>query len=409
MAVKSISAKKMRSFLTMLGIIIGVAAVIIMVSVVQGQNKQLKEYYASLGSNKITVYASTYNGTDVSQKLYDYCLTINDLVVGVTPNAQIWDDITIKYGTKTLSTATSFISMGGGMAVSGGMDDYNNRPRVILGSDQYSLCENYTIESGRDLSYLDVKKYNQVCVIGSRVKQNLFNFSDPIGKTITINNIPFTVIGTYESKGVPGYDESVDSVVSVPYTTGRMLTQYLDLSEFTVKARNADTLQEAITRIGSYLNGVINKQGWVNVYTQDTWINESNNQNLMMSLVLGGIAGISLIVGGIGIMNIMLVTVTERTREIGIRKAIGAERKSIITQFLIESAMICSIGGIIGILIGYLGTMIAGKLILKTVLLPGTVITLGAFLFSVVLGIIFGMYPAIKASGLQPVEALRAE
>ena len=130
----------------------------------------------------------------------------------------------------------------------------------------------------------------------------------------------------------------------------------------------------------------------------------------MQSLVLGAIAGISLLVGGIGIMNIMLVTVTERTREIGIRKAIGAERKSIITQFLIEAAVICSIGGIIGIGIGCVGTLVAGKLLLgETMMLPGASITLGAFLFSVVLGIIFGMYPAIKASGLQPVVALRAD
>ena len=132
----------------------------------------------------------------------------------------------------------------------------------------------------------------------------------------------------------------------------------------------------------------------------------------MMSMVLGGIAAISLLVGGIGIMNIMLVTVTERTREIGIRKAIGAERKSIIAQFLIEAAMICSIGGLIGIAIGYVGTMVAGKLLLSTttdVLLPSPIITLGAFLFSVAPGVIFGMYPAVKASGLQPVVALRAE
>ena len=134
------------------------------------------------------------------------------------------------------------------------------------------------------------------------------------------------------------------------------------------------------------------------------------NQSNMQALVLGAIAGISLLVGGIGIMNIMLVTVTERTREIGIRKAIGAERRSIIAQFLIEAAVICSIGGIIGIAIGYVGTLIAGKLLLDgIILLPSIPITIGAFLFSVVLGILFGMYPAVKASGLQPVVALRAE
>ena len=146
------------------------------------------------------------------------------------------------------------------------------------------------------------------------------------------------------------------------------------------------------------------------VYSASEWLEEMNKMINMVIVILTGIASISLLVGGIGIMNIMLVTVTERTREIGIRKAIGAERRSIIAQFLIEAAVICSIGGIIGIAIGYVGTLIAGKLLLDgMILLPSIPITIGAFLFSVVLGILFGMYPAVKASGLQPVVALRAE
>ena len=167
------------------------------------------------------------------------------------------------------------------------------------------------------------------------------------------------------------------------------------------------------TSLNGFLSGLINTNyGSYGVYPVDTWAKESTEANAMQQRFLGGIAAISLLVGGIGIMNIMLVTVTERTREIGIRKAIGAERKSIIAQFLIEAAMICSIGGLIGIAIGYVGTMVAGKLLLSTttdVLLPSPIITLGAFLFSVALGVIFGMYPAVKASGLQPVVALRAE
>ena len=138
-------------------------------------------------------------------------------------------------------------------------------------------------------------------------------------------------------------------------------------------------------------------------------IDSANEENLVQSLVVGCIAGVSLLVGGIGIMNIMLVTVTERTREIGIRKAIGAERKSIIIQFLIEACMLCGLGGIIGIAFGYLGTLIAGKFMLQMILYPNMAITLGAFAFSVILGVIFGIYPAIKASGLQPVVALRAD
>jgi putative ABC transport system permease protein len=165
---------------------------------------------------------------------------------------------------------------------------------------------------------------------------------------------------------------------------------------------------EAGSRIRGFLKGLVGENNYW-TYSDDQWQQSMNEQMGMISLVLGGIAAISLLVGGIGIMNIMLVTVTERTREIGIRKAIGAERKSIIAQFLIEAAVICGIGGIVGILLGYLGTMIAGKLLLQMILLPNTAITIGAFAFSVVLGIIFGLYPAIKASGLQPVEALRAD
>ena len=145
------------------------------------------------------------------------------------------------------------------------------------------------------------------------------------------------------------------------------------------------------------------------VQSDDQFIDDSKRQNDTMSLVLGGIAGISLLVGGIGIMNIMLVTVSERTREIGIRKAIGAPRSSILLQFLVESAMVCGLGGVLGILLGFVGTLVAGKLILKFLLFPDPVLSAGAFLFSVVLGIAFGMYPAIMASGLTPVAALRTD
>ena len=173
-----------------------------------------------------------------------------------------------------------------------------------------------------------------------------------------------------------------------------------------------------VTRLTGFLTGICgdpndwaNQKGYFSAYSEQQYIDQSNQAAAAMSMVLGGIAAISLIVGGIGIMNIMLVTVTERTKEIGIRRAIGAERKSIVAQFLIESGMICGIGGIIGVVLGTMLTLIGGKFILKFAepLWPTVTITFGALVFSVALGIIFGMYPAIKASGLQPVEALRAE
>ena len=395
MAVKSIWGKKMRSFLTMLGIIIGVAAVVIMVSVIQGQNAQTMKYFESQGTNKIDIQAYKYYGSDVSQDLYNYCKSMPDLVAGITPNIQVGNEMVIQYGSKRYSTQN--------------WDNWEDMITVALGNDQYGLCNNYTLAGGRELSYLDIEKTNNVCILGGGLAEKLFDYLDPVGRYITVNGNPFLVVGVYEKKSVDGWPE-MDNLLLLPYTFNRTLNGNSQITSYSAKATTAAAATEAITRLQAYLTGLI-PSGTGDYYVQSSNqnINDMNQQLLMQSLVLGGIAGISLLVGGIGIMNIMLVTVTERTREIGIRKAIGAERKSIIIQFLIEAAVICGIGGIIGIIIGYLGSLIAGKLILNTILLPGKAITVGAFAFSVVLGIIFGMYPAVKASGLQPVEALRAE
>ena len=396
MAFKSIACKKTRSFLTMLGIIIGVASVVIMVSVVQGQNAKSLEYFEKMGSNKINVSAYVWDGRDVSQLLYDYCLSMPDLVVGVTPNIQIYNEMTIKYGSKTLSTQN--------------WDNYEDMVQVVLGSDQYGACNNYTLASGRELSFLDIQNTNNVCILGGKLKESLFNFVDPVGQYISINGQPFQVVGWYEKKDLEGWPE-LDNVVLLPYTFNRSMNNNGAIDSFVVKAKSASATVEAMTRLDAFLKGFINENnGYSNVNSDNSSADSIQQQNNMQAMVLGGIAAISLLVGGIGIMNIMLVTVTERTREIGIRKAIGAERRSIIAQFLIEAAVICGIGGLLGIGIGYVGTLVAGKFLLDgTLLLPSTPITVGAFLFSVVLGVLFGMYPAIKASGLQPVEALRAE
>ena len=408
MAFKSIAMKKTRSFLTMLGIIIGVASVVIMVSVVQGQNKKNLEYYEKMGDNKITVYAYNYYDTnnETSQKLYDFCLSLNDLVLGITPNLEIWQPLTLQYGAKTLKVNDN----------SGAYVDWEKMMHVKLGSDHFGVCNNYTLAAGREISYLDIEKTNPVCVLGAGAKEALFGFTDPVGESININGQPFLVIGWYESKDLQYWAE-MDNMVVLPYTFNRSLNQNSTMDGYIVKAKSASATIEAMTRLDAYLSGMfpLNEygycdSGYYNVYSENNYASEIENQSNMQSLVLGAIAGISLLVGGIGIMNIMLVTVTERTREIGIRKAIGAERKSIIAQFLIEAAVICSIGGLIGIGLGFVGTLVAGKLLLDEArLLPGLFISVGAFGFSVILGIIFGMYPAIKASGLQPVAALRAE
>ena len=398
MAFKSIASKKTRSFLTMLGIIIGVASVVIMVSVVQGQNKKQMEYLEAMGDNKISVYAYQRYETSgsVSGLLYEYCLGMQDLVVGVTPQIEVWQEITIKYGAKTFNTQN--------------WDDWEKRISLKLGSDQFGVCNNYTLGGGRELSFLDIEKTNQVCVLGGGAKTLLFDFVDPVGETIFINNQPFLVVGWYEPTGVEGMSD-MDNVVLLPYTFNRTLNNNEQIRQYVVKARSASATTPAIAKLKAFLGGFITEDnGFYDVSSNNNWADQMQQQSLMQSLVLGAIAGISLLVGGIGIMNIMLVTVTERTREIGIRKAIGAERKSIIVQFLIEAAVICGIGGIIGIGLGCMGSLIAGKFLLQGMILwPSMVITVGAFTFSVVLGVLFGLYPAIKASSLQPVDALRAE
>ncbi|MEA4814581.1 MAG: ABC transporter permease [Oscillospiraceae bacterium] len=410
MAIKSIMVNKGRSFLTMLGIIIGIASVMTIVSVVNGLNKKTMQYYESMGTNKVTVYAYMYNGQDIFNDLYDYCLKLGDIVIGVTPNAQF--NATVVYGMKNSDNMGGGGGMSGmGMASDSGSGGSSNLypPTLYLGSDQFSVCNNFTIEKGRDLSSIDVKDYAQVCVLGARAAKDFFDYADPVGKDISVNGVPFTVLGVYEEKDAKS-DYSLDNIIVFPYTAARYMGQQIDMSQFTVKAKDSAATDEAISRITGFLAGLIPETaGSSYVYSENQWMQQDNQLTTIMSLVLGGIAFISLLVGGIGIMNIMLVTVTERTREIGIRRAIGAERSSIVTQFLIEAATICAVGGVIGILSGTLLTLILGKLLLKFVLFPTVGITIFSFALSVGLGILFGIFPAVKASRLQPVAALRAE
>ncbi len=417
MAAKSISANKGRSALTMLGVIIGLAAVIILVSYAQGQNMALRAYYESMGTNTITVSAYSYRGgVDVTSALYDYCLQLDDLVLGVSPTGYVYSDPVIKFESKTI--ARQWKNSGGGAMTSTG--DF---PNIVLGNDKYGLCSDYKIAKGRDLSYLDIEKENQVCVLGSAVADELFGFADPVNKTITINGTPFLVVGVYQSKSagvnVGSSEEGQwiqdtinrqDYMLLLPSTMTRLFNNNEPIENYIIKAKDAESLKEVSTLVNGFLAGFIsNDSGYYYIDNPTSYQNQQAEADKLQQRFLGGIAAISLLVGGIGIMNIMLVTVTERTREIGIRKAIGAERRSIIVQFLIEAAMICGIGGIFGILVGYLGTLIVGKMNFDIILIPSAGITVGAFLISVALGIIFGLYPAVKASGLQPVEALRAD
>ena len=410
MAWKSIWGKKGRSALTILGIFIGIAAVMTIVSVMEGVKLKTMEQFEAMGSNRITVSISSWmydeEGNDISKDyfpdLYDYCNGLKEYVLGVTPTG--WCNATVSYGTK--STANMQYQWDERGNLTGDVP-----PSLYYGSDQYAACNNLTIARGRDLALLDIEKYNQVCVLGAQAAKTFFGSADPVGKELSVNGNKFLVAGVYTARlSDESADQSgLDNFIVFPYTARRLLGGDKP-TEFLVKARSSEAMTEAISRLSGFLKGLVDQNtGGYNVYSESQWQEQSNEYLSMIGLVLGGIAAISLAVGGIGIMNIMLVTVTERTREIGIRRAIGAQRSSIVAQFLIEAAMLCGIGGIIGILFGTAGSVILSNLLMQMTIFPPVKVTVGAFALSVALGIIFGSYPAVKASKLQPVEALRAE
>ena len=408
MAWRSIIGKKGRSALTILSIFIGIAAVMTIVSVMEGMKEEMMKQLNAMGSNRLTVYMYSWmydaDGNNISHDyfpdLYDYCQSMKETVVGVTPNGQA--NATVVYGTKNSANMETKYDEQWNL-ISG-------PPTIYFGSDQYSACSNLTLAKGRDLAYLDMQNYNQVCVIGAEAAKIFFGTVDPVGKEVKINGNKFTVVGVYAPRGEEGENRinQMDNIFVIPYTMTRLLGGSVD--QYTVKVRSSEDMTEATSRLGGFLKGLIPQgTGGYDVYNEGQWQQYQNETMNTISMVLGGIAAISLLVGGIGIMNIMLVTVTERTREIGIRRAIGAQRASIVTQFLIEAGMLCGMGGVVGIAVGTVGSVVVSRLMYQMTVYPPVWVGLAAFALSVALGVLFGSYPAIKASKLQPVEALRAE
>ena len=277
MAFKSIAMKKTRSFLTMLGIIIGVASVVIMVSVVAGQNKQQMAYMEMMGNNMVEVNASSWTGQDMDQTVNDYVATLgSNLVVGISPNINLWSEMIIRYGGKSFSTQN--------------WEKWEDMIQVVLGNDAYGVCNDYALMEGRELSFLDVEKTNKVCVLGGGAKKILFDFVDPVGETIFINSQPFLVVGWYESMGVTDYSE-LDNIVLLPYTFNRTLNNNNTMDSYIVKGRDAKATVEAKTRIEAFLNGVMpldengNRQnGYAYVGSNDSYAQEQEKANLMESL-----------------------------------------------------------------------------------------------------------------------------
>lgn len=407
MALRSILGNKGRSILTMLGIIIGIASVMTIVSVVNGQNQQSLKQFEAMGTNRISVSLSMFDGRDCFEDLYNYCNGLgNDLVVGVTPSGMA--SATIVYGTKNSDAMQknqeNMFSEDGAVRT-----DVELPPDLYYGSDQYAVCNNYKLEKGRDLSFLDIRQHSQVCVLGARAARNFFGYSDPLGKDLSVNGYPFKVVGVYAEKD-PDSAFSQDNVIIFPYTASRLLSPGQSISDFVVKAASREATEEAITRLNGFLSGLTGngERGWGNAYSDNQWQNTLNEQAAMMSMVLGGIAAISLLVGGIGIMNIMYVSVTERTREIGLRMSVGARGVDILSQFLIEAILISITGGLIGVIIGCGASWIVKSAAHWPIYIQAWSVFL-SFAVCTVTGVFFGWYPAKKAADLDPIEAIRYE
>jgi len=394
MALRSLIANKLRSFLTALGIVIGVASVISMISIGEGARKQTLETIAKFGTNIISVKPGQKKTRHVSAGkvttlVLEDAYAIDEHVDGITGVApQIYQNAQLKYANKNSNST-----------VRGATEDY---PRLA----------NFEIKQGRFFNKEETRGAKRICVLGATVVKNLFEKEDPIGQFIKVDGDNFLVIGTTEPKGALSWWDPDDQIF-VPITTAqKRLFGQKHVQSIDIQVKNINDLEpvkESITKLLSRRHNIREgKDPDFYVSNSSQWLNSWGDAAKTFTFLLGGIAAISLMVGGIGIMNIMLVSVTERTREIGIRKAIGAKKREILEQFLIESILISFMGGGIGVALG------VG--ISKTVSKMGgwdTVISLQsillAFGFSVAVGVFFGYYPANKASNLNPIEALRYE
>ena len=396
MAWASLIANKLRSLLTMLGIIIGVAAVIALVSIGNGVKQDIEDSISSLGSNLLVVLpgaprtpgARPSQGSMKSLKISDYeAIAKLEGVKAASPMTN--GSYVVIYQNKNWTTSVA--------GVNSNFQDVNN----------------WTMTSGRFFSDKNVQNRERVAVVGQTVVKNLFTDEDPVGKEIRVKNIPFRVIGVLKSKGNGTMGNDQDDTVLIPYTTSMERVEGIDYLRMVYVVAKDD---EGIDRLQADIENLLR----VRHNIKDTNLDDFNIQNMKsimetvaqttgtFTLFLGAVAAISLVVGGIGIMNIMLVSVTERTREIGVRKALGATYSVIVTQFLIEAVVISLMGGFIGIAFGIGASKVIGMVSgMSTVVSVPTIIM--SFAFSMAIGLIFGIYPARKAAKLNPIDALHYE
>ena len=406
MAFKSILNNKVRSILTMLGIIIGVASVIAIVASIQGTSRLQRLQYEAMGVNRIDVFGD--GGRSKDWRDFEAYLDneLADKVTAWSPQIEYydWQAGGVQYRTKKLDNQS-------------GEQGWTN---MYFGNEHYGEVANLTISAGRDISKADCDGRAKVCVIGETLRKYFFGAMSPIGQKLRIGGKSFEIIGVYKGK-YGGKLNTQDQLLVMPYTLqNSMMSMGSSSKNYILKAASTDDIAELTDQLlPTFMQ---DRCDWFNAYSDSRYQEQQEASTNLLALLGGGVAGISLLVGGIGIMNIMLVSVTERTREIGIRMAIGARKRDIIGQFLVEAAVVSCCGGAIGIVIGCFLSAILGNFMvarqlsqswLPTVenftVLPSLGLVLGAFLFSALLGIIFGLYPANKASNLQPVDALRSQ
>jgi len=391
---KSLLANPLRSFLAMLGIIIGVAAVISMLAMGAGARNQVMQRLSAMGTNLLVVRPGqsgshgVVSGTTQNLTLADAQALVKE-VAGVRRVAPcVGGNVQVKYL------------------------NHNTRVRLTWTSPTYLPVRDFTVEKGRAFTDGEVENMARVAILGPVTVDNLFGVNEPLGETVKINSINFTVIGVLKAKGDQGWFSPDDQVI-IPHTTAMKQLLGLDyLGEIDVQAADGADVKQVQADMTTLLRKRHHVQEGaaddVNIRNQADMIETANQFTQTFTILLGGIASISLLVGGIGIMNIMLVTVTERTREIGIRKAVGAKERSIMTQFLIESVIISGLGGLIGASGGLGAAVLIQRFTQFTTQVEWPSVLL-ALSFSAIVGIFFGWYPALRASRLDPVEALRYE
>jgi putative ABC transport system permease protein len=396
-ALRALARNKMRTVLTMLGIIIGVGAVICTVAIGEGASNQVQEQIRSLGDNIVFVAAGSVNQGGVR------------MGSSATKTLTLADAKAIQQQIPMVSRLSP--GVGARVQVVYGNQNWSTVVRGV--SPEYLEIRRWPVESGSPLSQRDVDTAANVCLIGKTVVENLFGNEDPVGKTIRVQNLPFKIVGVMASKGQSPFGQDEDDALMMPFTTVQKKIAGIDWLQFIMaSATSAETIGAAQQQI----RGLLRERHRLRPDEDDDFIirspsdlaNVQAQAGRIMTLLLASIASVSLLVGGIGIMNIMLVSVTERTREIGVRMAVGATEEDVQMQFLSEALVLSLLGGTVGVLVGVVGSMVVSSMLQWPTRIPPQAILI-AVLFSAGVGIFFGYYPARKAARLDPIEALRYE